>query len=248
MIRIRTSSPGAAAVLLCRCVAPTTDRPTDINQSGDTSDGLEIASSDALELNGASIRRVSTSPTQDANVVFYSGGDEDSDGGGGGTQGLYGLSLRGDDDGDSSSSADSPPVVIDCSDAPVVISVTATAFAGEYGAGQRIYFQVRPLSRHNLNSAVPVHTSVLLHGRCCLLHASCGRHGLFGFSSRPVALVFDNNYPPSSCRWLYVETIDLPFQGVSWAGIVSLFRLSRHDKHGHDHATSTSTSFNKTNP
>ncbi|CAM9547550.1 unnamed protein product, partial [Laminaria digitata] len=33
-------------------------------------------------------------------------------------------------------------VVVDCSEAPVVENVTATAFAGEYGAGQRIYFQV----------------------------------------------------------------------------------------------------------
>lgn len=116
-----------------------TNRSNDVKQAGDTSDGLEIASSDALELNGATIRRVSTSPSQDANLVFSSGDDD-----GVGTRGLYGFSLRGDgEDGDDSSSAELPPVVIDCSEAPTVLSVTATAFAGEYGAGQRIYFQVR---------------------------------------------------------------------------------------------------------
>lgn len=60
-----------------------------------------------------------------------------SGGGGeeGGTPGLSGFSLLADDG--------SSPIVVDCSDAPVVENVTATAFAGEYGAGQRVYFQVR---------------------------------------------------------------------------------------------------------
>lgn len=58
--------------------------------------------------------------------------------------GLHGFSLRGDDDG-AISVSDLPPVVVDCSDVPVVLNVTATAFAGEYGAGQRIYFWVRSL-------------------------------------------------------------------------------------------------------
>ncbi|CAM9804617.1 unnamed protein product, partial [Scytosiphon promiscuus] len=112
-------------------------------QPGDTSDGLEIAGSDALMLNGSTIRRMSTFPSQAANLTFDSGG-EYSDGG---TGGLYGLSLRGSSDdagveSSTSSVADLPPVVVDCSDTPVVLNVTSTAFAGEYGAGQRIYFQV----------------------------------------------------------------------------------------------------------
>lgn len=55
--------------------------------------------------------------------------------------GLSGFSLRGGGDDD-----DDHPVVVDCSEAPVVENVTATAFAGEYGAGQRIYFQVFDVS------------------------------------------------------------------------------------------------------
>lgn len=116
-----------------------------INQPGDTSDGLEIAGTDALQLNGASILRVSTSSSQSANLVIESGS---SDGDDGGTLGLYEFSLRGggDDAGVSTSTADSLPVVVDCSDTPVVLGVMATAFAGEYGVGQRIYFQVRQIS------------------------------------------------------------------------------------------------------
>ena len=115
-----------------------------IDQPGDTSNGLEIADTDALELNGASILRVSTSPSQLADLTIASGGSDSSSGGDdGGTLGLYGFSLRGGDDANVYvSNADSPPVVVDCSDAPVVLGVMATAFAGEYGAGQRIYFQV----------------------------------------------------------------------------------------------------------
>lgn len=87
---------------------------------------------------------MSTSPSQLADLTIASGGSDD-----GGTLGLYGFSLRGGDDADASvSTADSPPVIIDCSDTPVVLGVMATAFAGEYGAGQRIYFQVRQLSRN----------------------------------------------------------------------------------------------------
>ncbi|CAN0022502.1 unnamed protein product, partial [Hapterophycus canaliculatus] len=87
-------------------------------QPGDTSDGLEIAGPDALVLNGSTIRR------EDGDI---------------GTGRLYGFSLRGSS---SSLGADLLPVVVDCSDIPVVLNLTSTAFAGEYGAGQRIYFQV----------------------------------------------------------------------------------------------------------
>lgn len=51
------------------------------------------------------------------------------------TTGLSGFSLIGDNDSASR-------VVIDCSGSPAVDSVASTAFAGEYGAGQRVYFQV----------------------------------------------------------------------------------------------------------
>lgn len=101
-------------------------------QSGDTSDGLQVASSDSLVLNGSTILRVSTYPSQAANLTLVSGSEVD---GGGTTSGLPDFLLRGGDN--------SLPVVIDCSKVPVVKNVTATAFAGEYGAGQRVYFQVR---------------------------------------------------------------------------------------------------------
>ncbi len=144
------------------------DPSNDVKQAGDTSDGLEIASSDALDLKGATIKRVSTSPSQDANLVFSSGDDD-----GEGTQGLYGFSLRGDgEDGDDSSSADLPPVVIDCSEAPTVLSVTATAFAGEYGAGQRIYFQVCMIAVVEelgiFCCTRALHEYLLLRSGCCL--------------------------------------------------------------------------------
>lgn len=133
-----------------------------VSQPGDTSDGLEIAGPNALVLNGSTIRRVSTFPSQAANLTFYSGGgastsistdtgtgDNNDEGSDSGTGGLYGFSLRGitDNVGENSTSsfaaaADLPPVAVDCSDVPVVLNVTSTAFAGEYGAGQRIYFQV----------------------------------------------------------------------------------------------------------
>ena len=106
---------------------------TGSGQPGDTSDALGIAGSDALVLNGSTIRRVSTFPSQAANLSLLGGrgGDTVETQ----TSGLSGFSLRGGDGGSS-------PVVVDCSEAPVVENVTATAFAGEYGAGQRIYFQV----------------------------------------------------------------------------------------------------------
>lgn len=87
---------------------------------------------------------MSTSPSQLANLTFVSSGRSVDDDGG--TLGLYEFSLRG-----GGNDADSLPVVVDCSDTPVVLGVMATAFAGEYGAGQRIYFQVRQLSRKEPN-------------------------------------------------------------------------------------------------
>lgn len=96
---------------------------------------------------------MSTSPSQPAILTFDGGGSVSSGSSGvdddGGTLGLYDFSLRGggDDTDISSSAADLLPVAVDCSDTPVVLSVIATAFAGEYGAGQRIYFQVRQLSQ-----------------------------------------------------------------------------------------------------
>ena len=92
-------------------------------------------------LNGSTIQRASTFPSQAANLTILSGGSGDDDGDDHDdpaiveTSGLYSdFSLRGDD---------GSAVVVDCSDAPKVENVTATAFAGEYGAGQRIYFQVQ---------------------------------------------------------------------------------------------------------
>lgn len=82
-------------------------------------------------LNGSTIQRSSTYPSQAVNLTLLSGS---SDEGGGGTWGLSGFSLRGDDG--------SSPVIVDCSEVPTIDNVTATAFAGEYGAGQRVYFQV----------------------------------------------------------------------------------------------------------
>lgn len=102
-------------------------------QPGDTSNAVEIAGSDALVLNGSTIQRVSTFPSQAANLSLLSG--RGSDTANTQTSGLSDFSLRGGNDGWS-------PVVVDCSEAPVVENITATAFAGEYGAGQRIYFQV----------------------------------------------------------------------------------------------------------
>ena len=151
-VRFAYLSPLSAALLhsSCALLRACLASNQSIDQPGDTSDGLEIAGSDALELNGASILRVSTSPIQFADLTIASGGSDSSGSSGdddGGTLGLYDFSLRGGDDADVSvSTADSPPVVVDCSDTPVVLGVMATAFAGEYGAGQRIYFQVRQLS------------------------------------------------------------------------------------------------------
>ena len=102
---------------------------------GDTSNGLEVAGADAVLLNGATIQRAATHPSQAANLTLL--GADGGDPGEGGTRGLVGFSLRGEDG--------LLPVVVDCSEAPVVQTVKATAFAGEYGAGQRIYFQVRGL-------------------------------------------------------------------------------------------------------
>lgn len=135
--------------LLHRCMWYQSTNRKLVNQPGDTSDGIEIAGADALALNGSTIKRASTFPSQSANLTLYSGGSSggnssisgDSDG----TLGLYGFSLRGDDGGGGDEGADSsdlPPVAVDCSVTPFVLNVTATAFAGEYGAGQRIYFQV----------------------------------------------------------------------------------------------------------
>lgn len=102
----------------------------DERQGGDTSDSLELAGPDAVVRNGSTIKRVSTYPSQVANLTISLGGDEDVS-----WSGLSGFSLRGGDDGSLS-------VVVDCSEAAVVENVTTTAFAGEYGAGQRFYFQV----------------------------------------------------------------------------------------------------------
>lgn len=84
------------------------------------SGGLALAGPNAIVLNGSSIQRASTNPTQAANLTVADGG-------------LLGFSLV---------AADGSPVLLDCSEAPVVENVKATAFAGTYGAGQRIYFQV----------------------------------------------------------------------------------------------------------
>lgn len=109
---------------------------------------------------------MSTSPSQLANLTIESGGRNStgsSDDDDGGTLGLYGFSIRGsgDDADGSTSTADSLPVVVDCSDIPGVLSVMATAFAGEYGAGQRIYFQVRQPSRRK--------RSLVISDTVCLL-------------------------------------------------------------------------------
>lgn len=114
------------------------------DQPGDTSDGFEIAGADALALNGSAIMRASTFPFQSANLTFHSGGGSgnNSSGDSDGTLGLYGFRLRGGGD-ESTDSSDLPPVTVDCSGTPLVLNVTSTAFAGEYGAGQRIYFRVR---------------------------------------------------------------------------------------------------------
>lgn len=135
MHSVSSFSRASIAVSSLACSSSTLDPlAPKTRQSGDTSDGLEIAGPDALELNGSTIQRVSTYPSQAANVTFITGGGDGSDESAGGTLGLSGFSLLGDD-GFS-------PVVLDCSEAPIVENVTSTAFAGEYGAGQRIYFQV----------------------------------------------------------------------------------------------------------
>lgn len=170
--------------LLCRFLlnsCSASNQP--IDQPGDTSNGLEIAGTDALQLNGANIQRVSTSPSQLADLTIN----------GGGTSGLSQLSLRGGgDDADvSTSAADLLPVVLDCSDTPVVLGVMATAFAGEYGAGQRIYFQVRQLSRkkskgllyliHNMPRSSPFVPSVVL----AIGVMTCRRHHRLSSESAP---------------------------------------------------------------
>lgn len=146
-VRIFATHTRCAAAPLHAILNPWLASNQPIDQPGDTSDGLEVSGTDALQLNGASIQRVSTYPSQSADLTIGSGGSDgsSSDGSDGGTSGLYGFSLRGSGGvaDISVAAADSPPVVIDCSETPVILGVMATAFAGEYGAGQRIYFQVR---------------------------------------------------------------------------------------------------------
>lgn len=137
---------------------------------------MEIAGSDALVLNGSTIQRVSTFPSQAANLSLLSGGSGGGSSGGGSdtatsgqTSGLSDFSLRGGGNGDDDGS--SSPVVIDCSEAPVVENVTATAFAGEYGAGQRIYFQVRYEREVHGVVSVAAHLGLYMYASC--IYASC---------------------------------------------------------------------------
>lgn len=101
-----------------------------IPQPGDTSDRLGLAGPNALVLNASTIQRASTFPTQEANLTLSASNL---------IEGLVGYSLRAED---------GSTVVVDCSEVPVVGNVTSTAFGGEYGAGQRIYFQVQATLSH----------------------------------------------------------------------------------------------------
>lgn len=97
----------------------------DCRQDGDTADVLAYSGDTAVFLNGSTVRRAATTPTQDANVTLTEATSETS-----GVPSTYILGEGGS------------PIVVDGSDAPIVQNVTSTAYAGEYGAGQRIYFQV----------------------------------------------------------------------------------------------------------
>ncbi|CAM9188184.1 unnamed protein product, partial [Discosporangium mesarthrocarpum] len=97
---------------------------TYVLQPGDRTSSMSLNDTGALVLNGSTIERASTAPSQAADLIMPATQGDGTDGD---------LKLRGDS-GDL--------VVVDCSPTPEVVNVSTTAFGGEYGAGQRIYFKV----------------------------------------------------------------------------------------------------------
>ncbi|CAM9396048.1 unnamed protein product, partial [Phaeothamnion confervicola] len=104
-------------------VIPDTERVSFIYEiaAGDKARTVAYTGADALHLGGATVRRSSTNPLQDANITLPA------------TVAMASGAVL----------PTGPALAIDCSAAPTVLNIMTSSYAGTYGAGERIFFLVR---------------------------------------------------------------------------------------------------------